>query len=63
MSKKRTWGGRRVGAGRPVEGDRRRNKVYQLRLTPKEFATLHAQAKREGTSVAALLMRPWRKED
>lgn len=34
--------------------------AYLVRVTPNEKRMLDAEAKRQGISVAALLMRPWR---
>lgn len=45
---------------KPAEKQSERVMVY---LTPDEHARFEAQAKSEGMSLAALIMRPWREKE
>jgi len=49
--------------GRPPLGPKAKSKIVQLRVTPAEFRTLGADAKKAGGTIGDLLMKPWREKE
>ena len=47
----------------PIDASERQSERVMVYLTPAERKRLGALAKSEGVSLAALVMRPWRKEE
>lgn len=48
--------------GRPPLGAKAKTEFVFVRVTKAELGILKAEAKREGLSMPALLMRPWRQK-
>ena len=49
--------------GRPPKtSSRRQSKKVTIYMTPAELKRLETQATKEGVSLSALIMRPWREE-
>ena len=46
--------------GRPPLGSEAKTEIVRIRVTKAELKALEASAKRAGTTVAGLLVRPWR---
>ena len=54
---------RKSKMGRPLKGKEKRSIRLIIKITPGEKKILKATAKREGESVAEIVMKPWRKGD
>ena len=56
------FGGRKIPKGPMGISSRRQSKKVTIYMTPAELKRLEAQATKEGVSLSALIMLPWREE-
>ena len=55
--------GKKKRMGRPPLGPKKKSEIVRVRVTKAELRRLRSEAKKRGTTVAELLIDPWRQEE